>query len=154
VTIPKSDQDVDLSILIVSWNTRELLAGCLASGSGERGAGSGSQSPLPALRSPLSEIIVVDNASTDGSAAMLRERFPQVQLIENRENVGFARANNQGVAHSRGRYVVLLNSDTVVHPGALKTLVAFMDAHPQAGACGPRLCSTATAPCSPRCIPC
>ncbi len=70
---------------------------------------------------------------------MVRERFPGVQLIENRANVGFALANNQAICHSRGRYVLLLNSDTVVHQGALETLVAFMDAHPQAGACGPRL---------------
>ena len=70
---------------------------------------------------------------------MVRQDFPQVQLIENRENVGFARANNQAICHSRGSYVLLLNSDTLVHPGALAALVAFMDAHPQAGACGPRL---------------
>jgi N-acetylglucosaminyl-diphospho-decaprenol L-rhamnosyltransferase len=70
---------------------------------------------------------------------MVRERFPWVQLIENQENVGFARANNQAICHSRGRYVVLLNSDTMVHEGALETLLQFMDAHPQAGACGPRL---------------
>ncbi len=128
-----------LSILIVNWNTRELLAGCLQSVAGETLQVA---SPEPAtcnLPPATSEIIVVDNASTDGSAAMVRERFPSVQLIENRENVGFARANNQAICHSRGRYVLLLNSDTVVHEGALAALAAFMDAHPQAGACGPRL---------------
>jgi GT2 family glycosyltransferase len=82
---------------------------------------------------------VVDNASTDGSAAMVRERFPQVILIANSENVGFARANNQAMAQGEGEYVLLLNPDTAVHPGALATLVAFMEATPQAGACGPRL---------------
>jgi N-acetylglucosaminyl-diphospho-decaprenol L-rhamnosyltransferase len=91
------------------------------------------------LRTLNTEVIVVDNASTDGSAAMVRERFPWVRLIENRENAGFARANNQAIVHSRGRYLLLLNSDTLVHPDALETLIAFMDAHPQTGACGPRL---------------
>ena len=70
---------------------------------------------------------------------MIREDFPGVRLIENRRNAGFALANNQAICHSRGRYVMLLNSDTVVHPGALEALVEFMDAHPAAGACGPRL---------------
>lgn len=134
----------DLSIIIVNWNTRELLAGCLESVNGKRSTVIGNRSsqdrsPFTVYRLPLTEAIVVDNASTDGSAAMVRERFPSVQVIENGANVGFARANNQGICHSRGRYVVLLNSDTVVHPGALEMLVAFMDAHPQAGACGPRL---------------
>lgn len=125
----------DLSILIVNWNTRELLAECLQSLTGAV-----SSDPAPSgLPSVTSEIIVVDNASADGSAALVREQFPHVQLIENKENVGFARANNQAICHSRGRYVLLLNSDTVVHPGALETMVAFMDAHTQAGACGPRL---------------
>jgi GT2 family glycosyltransferase len=70
---------------------------------------------------------------------MVRERFPWVKLIENAENAGFARANNQGIGAAAGRYVLLLNPDTVVHPGALAALVAFMDAHPAAGACGARL---------------
>ncbi len=135
-----------ISLIIVNWNTCELLAGCLASVTGDQLSVNGDQSSttdnrLPSTdhRSPITEVIVVDNASTDGSAAMIRERFPQVQLVENRENVGFARANNQAICHSRGGYVALLNSDTVVHEGALAALVAFMDAYPQAGACGPRL---------------
>lgn len=70
---------------------------------------------------------------------MVRERFPWTQLIENPENVGFARANNQGIQVSISEYVLLLNSDTVVHPGAVDVLIDFMEAHPQAGACGPRL---------------
>jgi len=70
---------------------------------------------------------------------MVRAQFPWVTPIENTENVGFARANNQALQQATGRYVVLLNSDTVVRPGALQTLVDFMDAHPEAGACGPRL---------------
>jgi GT2 family glycosyltransferase len=88
---------------------------------------------------PGVEVLVVDNASTDGSAAMVRERFPQVSLIENETNVGFAPANNQAIRLSTGRYVLLLNSDTEVHPGALRTLTQFMDLHLEAGGCGPRL---------------
>lgn len=112
---------LDLSIIIVNWNTQSLLKQCLES-----------------ICNTI-QTVVVDNASTDGSAQMVRQRFPWVQLLENRENVGFARANNQGIRASTGRYVLLLNSDTVVHPGALENLVGFMDTHPQAGACGPRL---------------
>lgn len=126
-----------LSIIIVNWNTRDLLAQCLESvDSGRWIVGSALSTaccPLP------TEVIVVDNASADGSPKMVRERFPWVTLIGNGENVGFARANNQGIGAAEGRYLLLLNSDTVVHPGALETLLAFMNAHPQAGACGPRL---------------
>lgn len=114
---------VPLSIVIVSWNTRDLLAGCLQS-IGHRGS---------------QEIIVVDNASSDGSAMMVRERFPHVRLIENRSNVGFARANNQALEVAKGDYLLLLNSDTVVRPRALGSLLGFMQDHPRAGACGSRL---------------
>lgn len=85
------------------------------------------------------ETILVDNASHDGSVEIVRECFPSVRLIENAENVGFAAANNQGLAVATGRYVVLLNSDTEVRRGALDALVRFMDEHPRAGACGARL---------------
>jgi hypothetical protein len=118
---------MDLSIVIVGWNTREMLAQCLAS----------VFATLP--RDLEVEILVVDNASTDGSATMVREQFPQVHLIENSENVGFARANNQAIRQSRGRYLILLNSDTEVNPGAVQSLVTFMELHPQSGGCGPRL---------------
>ncbi len=114
-----------LSCIIVSWNAARQLADCLHS--------------LPAGAQGSSyEIIVIDNASTDGSADMVAREF-QVRLIRNSENVGFARANNQGIRASTGRYVLLLNSDTIVPPGALPALVQFMDDHPDAGACGPRL---------------
>ncbi|NLD44977.1 MAG: glycosyltransferase family 2 protein, partial [Chloroflexi bacterium] len=115
---------IDLSVIIVSWNTRDLLEACLAS--------------LQRAADGLAvETLVVDNASADGSAAMVRQRFPQVQLIENTENVGYARANNQAIRQCTGRHVMLLNSDTVVRPGALAALVRFMDTHPAAGAAGP-----------------
>jgi GT2 family glycosyltransferase len=128
---------VDLSVVIVSWNTRELLRGCLWSVVSCQS--SSSMMPKTDNCKLKTEIIIVDNASTDGSAAMIRAEFPATTLIVNTENVGFARANNQGIRASSGRYVVLLNSDTVVPPGALAALVAFMDAHPAAGAVGPRL---------------
>jgi GT2 family glycosyltransferase len=117
---------MDLSIVIVNWNTRELLAQCL-------------MSIYDSLPQREIEVYVVDNASSDGSCEMVRERFPLVYLIENVDNVGFARANNQAIRKSHGRYVLLLNSDTIIKSGAVETLVDFMDTHPNAGACGARL---------------
>jgi GT2 family glycosyltransferase len=116
----------DVSIIVVNRNTRDLLAACLGS--------------LRDTARPLDiETIVVDNASTDGSVAAVEEHFPEVRLIRNATNTGFAYPNNQGLAVSHGRYVMLLNSDTIVRPGALARLVRFMDDRPDAGACGPRL---------------
>lgn len=132
----------DLSIVIANWNTRDLLARCLASVEFSVGgpepdprAGTGQ----PALTTGAIEILVVDNASTDGSPAMVRESFPRVHLIENRENVGFARANNQAIRQSQGRYILLLNSDTELYAGALENMMQFMEEHPEAGGCGPQL---------------
>ncbi|HEV2147373.1 MAG TPA: glycosyltransferase family 2 protein [Longimicrobiaceae bacterium] len=116
----------DLSVVVVNRNTRELLEACL-----------GSMWASPETVGV--EVIVVDNGSTDGSVERVRERFPEVRLITNDENTGYAFPNNQGLAVSRGRYVLLLNSDTEVRPRALSRLVEFMDAHPEAGACGPLL---------------
>ena len=133
---------MDLSIIIVNWNTRELLARCLQSvGSGFefRVARSAGQSATCNPQPVTYEVFVVDNASTDGSAQMVRERFPWVRLTANSENVGFARANNQAIRKSKGRYVLLLNPDTEVHPGALETLTRFMDTRTKAGAAGARL---------------
>lgn len=129
---------IDLSIVIVSYNVRDLLAECLASL--VRARPPRRSDILPTDHRPLTtEIRVVDNASSDGSAEMVRERFPSVCLIENPENRGFAAANNQAFEQSRGRYVMMLNPDTTVREGALETLVEFMDAHPRAGACGGKL---------------
>ena len=115
-----------LSIIIVSWNTRKLLEDCLVS---------------ILAKPPTSpfETWVVDNASTDGSSRMVREKFPQVHLVENRENVGFARANNQALQRCTGKYVLLLNPDTLVASGSLQALADFLDKHPEAGAAGARI---------------
>jgi len=134
----KDRQAIDLSLIIVSYNVRELLEQCLKSVNSQQ-LTVNSNSLFTVHRSLVTETVVVDNASSDDSAAIVREKFPSVQLIANKENRGFAAANNQGFAESRGRYVMMLNPDTVVREGALETLVKFMDAHPRAGACGGKL---------------
>lgn len=113
---------MDLSIAIVSWNTRGLLDECL-------------ESVFQASGGIECEVIVVDNASTDGSAQMVRERYPRTTLIENPENVGFARANNQAFELSGGRHIMILNPDTKVLTD-LAPLVAFMDSDRSLGAVG------------------
>jgi N-acetylglucosaminyl-diphospho-decaprenol L-rhamnosyltransferase len=115
-----------VSIIIVSWNVRELLAQCLRS----------VVQDCQAFASDQVEIIVIDNASTDDSVQTVRDQFPHVRLIESGANLGFARANNQALRAGAGRYVLLLNPDTVVKPGAFKSLVDFMDQHAEAGAAG------------------
>ena len=122
---PAEPQPV-LSVCIVNWNTRADLERCLTSLHQ-----CGCSEPF--------EIIVVDNASTDGSAELIEQRFPQVRLIPNRENSGFAHANNQAILASYGEFVFLLNPDTVVQPCSLSALVAFLRAHPRAAAVGPKV---------------
>lgn len=118
-----------LSILIVSWNTKALLLACLAS----------LEQKLRGFPAESVETFVVDNASSDGSAQAVRDRFTWVNLIENGDNRGFAAGNNQAWSTSSGDYVLLLNPDTEVTPGAVSELVEFMDATPDAGAAGSRL---------------
>lgn len=113
----------DLSVIIVNWNVGRFLMQCL-------------RSLQVALAGVPSEIIVVDNGSVDGSIQLVKQGFPHVRLIANRQNAGFARANNQGIRQSRGRYVLLLNPDTVLFPNTIEQLVAFMDRTPDAGAAG------------------
>ena len=118
----------DLSIIIVSYNTRDLLRACLHS------AFDGLE------RSGLRGVVwVVDNASADGSADMAREQFPQARVIANAENRGFAAANNQAIAQSDARHVMLLNSDAEVRGDALGEQVRVLDERPKAGAVGARL---------------
>lgn len=116
----------DLTISIVSYNTRNLLRDCL-------------NSVYDNVRDIKFEIIVVDNDSTDDSPEMIKKEFPQVTLIENKENVGFAKANNQAFNRSKGRFFLLLNSDTVLLPHSVNKMVDFVDAHPKVGAVGCRL---------------
>jgi GT2 family glycosyltransferase len=116
----------DLSISIINWNTRDLLASCLES--------------VEQNHNGLNvEVIVVDNASTDGSQEMVQKQFPNVLLVQNQENLGFARANNLAIEQSRGRYIMLLNSDTLLQPGSLHVMVSFMDSHPEVGIVGAEL---------------
>jgi GT2 family glycosyltransferase len=132
---------IDLSILIVNWNTRDLAARCLQSlgDTADRIEEDPREGSLLAYNPYRAEVIVVDNASADNSASTVRERFPWAQLIENSRNVGFAPANNQAFQRSTGRYVLLLNSDTIVHAKAIEALVEFMDEHPHCGAGGAQL---------------
>ncbi|MCM8749445.1 glycosyltransferase [Thermomicrobiaceae bacterium CFH 74404] len=122
------DASLDLSVVIVSYNVREHVLGCLETvyaslrGSGLRG-----------------QVIVVDNASSDGTVEAVRAAFPGVEVIANRENRGFAAANNQGIRRARGRVVVLLNPDTRVAGDALGRLVHYLDENPAVGVVGPRL---------------
>ncbi len=108
-----------LSIVIVNYNTRDLLRDCLAS--------------IPREEVEGCEVIVVDNASKDDSCAMVRRDFAWVRLMENTSNGGFSKGNNQGIRAAAGDYILLLNSDTIVRPGALRSKVQFLKAHPDAG---------------------
>ena len=129
----------DCSVIVVNWNTREYLAECLASIVADDGVSLAGEGVAARPGQISAEVIVVDNASDDDSAAMVADRFPQVSLIENSRNVGFALANNQAIAHARGRVLFLLNPDAYVLPGALTALVRFLDKHEQAAAVGPNV---------------
>jgi len=114
---------VDLTVSIVVNDNRELIGPCV-------------ESVLAAKAGLEVEVFVIDNASTDGSAEAVSERFPGVTLIRNTEKEGFSANHNKAIRRASGRYVLILNDDTVVRPDALKVMVSFMDAHPEAGACG------------------
>ncbi|MEW6685353.1 MAG: glycosyltransferase [Candidatus Edwardsbacteria bacterium] len=117
---------LDLSICIVSYNVRDLLQQCLNSVYGT-------------VKEVSFEVIVVDNNSKDGTVEMIRDEFPQVKLLINEKNYGFAKAQNQAMRESQGRYIYLLDSDTVVMPRSIDSLVRFMEEHPEAGAVGAKL---------------
>jgi GT2 family glycosyltransferase len=116
----------DMSVVLVCWNNKEYLEPCL------RSLYDGG------LRSSF-EVVVVDNGSTDGSQEMLHRQFDQVQIIQNDHNVGLGRASNQGIEATSGRYVSLLNNDTLVNGLSMDAMVEFLDATPDAGAVGGRL---------------
>jgi GT2 family glycosyltransferase len=118
----RSENSPQVSVIIVNWNTRQLLADCIRS--------------IREQTVARHEVIVVDNCSTDGSPTMVRTDFPDVVLIENRDNRGFAAANNQGLAVATGEYLLLLNPDTVVLDGAIDKMLAWLAAHPGVGCVG------------------
>ncbi len=123
---PARDADadfIDLSVIIVNYNVREFLEQAL-------------RSVERAFADLSVEVFVVDNNSVDGSAAMVRSRFPGVHLIANTRNEGFSKANNQAIRDARGRYILLLNPDTIVQEDTLSTMVRFMESRPDAGAMG------------------
>lgn len=115
-----------LSVIIVNYNVKYFLEQCLLS-------------VRKALAGLQGEVFVVDNNSVDSSAEMVREKFPEVVLLENSENVGFARANNMAIRRSKGEYVLLLNPDTVVEDDTFEKIIGFMDSQPQAGALGVKM---------------
>jgi GT2 family glycosyltransferase len=117
---------MDLSIIVINWNTRDMLRDCL-------------NSVLDNEHPAATELIVADNASTDGSQQMVVAEFPEVQLVANEDNLGFALANNIAMERAKGRYVLLLNSDTLVHGPVLKDCFDYMERAPDAGAMGCRV---------------
>ena len=114
---------MDVSVVVVNWNTCGILRDCL-------------YSVFEQTKNIDYEVIVIDNASTDGSVEMVKKDFPQVTLIENSENRGFATANNQGIEIAKGRYVLLLNSDTILLDDAINKTLSFADTHQETGAVG------------------
>jgi GT2 family glycosyltransferase len=118
-----ADLRPDLSVIIVNWNVKKQLEACL-------------QSLYEHTQQVSCEVLVVDNASQDGSPEMIAAEFPKVQLLRNPANVGFARANNQAITLSKGRYVLLLNPDTLLHDDALSRMVSFLDHRADIGVLG------------------
>jgi len=139
----------DVTIAIVSWNARGYLRRCLASlfpllhpaDPDVRAAwqAAGLEPGAPGPENVSWEVVVVDQESLDGSAEMVEQEFPQVNLVRQKPNLGFSGGNNVAYRHARGRYFLLLNSDTVVRPGWLTELVEYAEAHPRAGLIGPKL---------------
>ncbi len=117
---------MDLSVIIVNYNVRYFLEQCL-------------HAVMQAMKNIEAEVIVVDNNSVDGSVGEIRSKFPWVTLIANHENLGFSKANNQAIRRSGGRYVLLLNPDTVVVEDTFRKCIEFMDSHPEAGAMGVKM---------------
>jgi GT2 family glycosyltransferase len=117
---------MDISVVIVTWNSEEFIGNCLDSISR---TADGVQF----------EIIVVDNSSSDGTVKIVQESGVQIDLVKNRKNLGYAKANNQGIERSQGRYVLLLNPDTEIQEDSLDSMLKFMDANPRVGALGPKL---------------
>ncbi len=120
----------DISVVILNWNTERLLRRCIASIKSSTKTGVDY------------EIIVVDNASEDGSRAMVTSEFPDVKLVTNKKNIGFGAGNNRGAALARGRYILFLNSDTEMHEDCLLKMMRYADEHLEVGIIGPKLLNT------------
>lgn len=121
-----AELDPLLSIIILTWNSASEIGACLRS----------IQRYATTIKH---EVLVIDNASADETAALVAREFPTVKLLQNEDNLGFAKGNNRGIRHARGRYLLLLNPDTIVHPGALSAMVNYLETHPRVAAVGPRL---------------
>jgi GT2 family glycosyltransferase len=121
-----SSTSVDISVVIVGWNAKRYLELCLQS-----------LADAPTRRSM--EVLVVDNASSDGTAEMIETRYPWVKLLRSPENLGFSRGNNLAIRQCQGRYIALVNPDVIVLPGCLDALADFLDQHPKVGDVGPRV---------------
>lgn len=117
---------MDLSIIIVSYNSKQFIQGCISS----------LFNSAPHL---AWEIIVIDNASQDASADLVRKEFPEIKLISNLRNLGYAKACNLGIKEAKGRYFFILNPDTKLSAGSLEAMVRFMDENPRCGILGPKL---------------
>lgn len=117
---------LDISIIVVNWNAGPMIASCL-------------NRILAELRSVNGECIVIDNASEVSDQELLRRQFPELHVIENASNLGFAKAVNQGILTSRGRYVLLVNPDTFLSEGSIGSSLAFLDSRPEVGILGPRI---------------
>lgn len=122
----KNSPQIIVSIIIVSWNARDYLKQCL-------------ESLTPTVCQYPMEVIVVDNASSDGSQGLVESRFPHVRLIRNSTNLGFARGNNLGIRSATGRYLCLINSDVKVLPDCINRLVDYCEQYPEIGMVGPRI---------------
>jgi GT2 family glycosyltransferase len=120
------EEKVDLSIVVVTWNAKKVTEECLESIERQDAARS-------------LETIVVDNASSDGTVEMVQEKFPSVRLVQNDQNLGFAKANNSGIRLSTGKYICLINSDVNVPPSCLRRIYCFMEENPSVGLLGPRM---------------
>ncbi len=120
------NEPLDISAIIVSWNCQGYLRECL-------------QAIYTNTQRLRFDVWVLDNDSSDGSPEMVEREFPQVQLVRTGANLGFAKANNLGIRRSQGTYLALVNSDAITGPGCLDVLLAFMEQHPHAGLCGPRI---------------
>ena len=122
-----SKAQIEVSIIIANWNAREFLRDCI-------------RSIYEKTKEIRYELIIVDDASTDGSAEMVEREFPQVKIIRNEKNLGYTKSINRGAPLAQGSYILLLNSDTVILDDAIKSLTNFLDIHPEVGVCAGWLC--------------